>query len=195
MEGLSLMQIYDLTIFKNIFYVTHDRLNNASFRQKLDAISKNIFITQDLLELVFQDTSIFDAQNPVIRSLLKKLDISKKDATSDLVEKTTRPWADDTLQKRFDALKLTNLILIKPTAMTYHHRHHYHHLITLSHHCHCHDQQSRCLITLFHHHHHHHHHHLITLFHHHYHHHHQLILIHCYDHHLMFHHHNNSMEQ
>ena len=25
------------------FYVTHDRLNNTSFRQKLDLISKNIF--------------------------------------------------------------------------------------------------------------------------------------------------------
>ena len=34
-------------------YVTCDRLNNASFRQKLDPISKNIFRTKNPLELVF----------------------------------------------------------------------------------------------------------------------------------------------
>ena len=34
-------------------YVTRDRLNNASLRQKLDPISKNIFRWQNPLELVF----------------------------------------------------------------------------------------------------------------------------------------------
>ena len=35
-------------------YVTRDRLNNASFRQKLDPIAKNIFRMQNPLELVFK---------------------------------------------------------------------------------------------------------------------------------------------
>ena len=56
-------------------YVTQDRLNNASFRQKLDPISKNIFKRQNPIELVFKDISTFDAQNPKIGSLIKELDI------------------------------------------------------------------------------------------------------------------------
>ena len=44
-----------------IIYVTRDRLNNASFRQKLDPISKNIFRRQNPLELVFKDISTVDA--------------------------------------------------------------------------------------------------------------------------------------
>ena len=43
--------------------VTRDRLNNASFRQKLDPIAKNIFSRENPLELVFKDISTFDAQN------------------------------------------------------------------------------------------------------------------------------------
>ena len=56
-------------------YITGDRLNNASFRQKLNPISKNIFRSQNPVELVFEDISTFDAQNPVVRSLLRELDI------------------------------------------------------------------------------------------------------------------------
>ena len=59
-------------------YVTRDRFNNASFRQKPDPISENIFGRQNLLELVFQDISTFNAQNPVVGSLLRELDIGKK---------------------------------------------------------------------------------------------------------------------
>ena len=47
-------------------YVMRDRLNNASFRQKLDPISKNILRRQNPLELVFEDIFTFDAQNPVV---------------------------------------------------------------------------------------------------------------------------------
>ena len=36
-------------------YVTRDRINNASFRQKLDPISKNVLRRQKPLELVFED--------------------------------------------------------------------------------------------------------------------------------------------
>ena len=36
-------------------YVTRDRINKASFRQKLDLISQNIIRRQNHLELVFKD--------------------------------------------------------------------------------------------------------------------------------------------
>ena len=50
-------------------YVTRDRINDASFRQKLDLISKNILRRQNPLELVFEDISAFDAENPIVGSL------------------------------------------------------------------------------------------------------------------------------
>ena len=59
-------------------YVTRDRINNASFKQKLDLIGKNILGRQNPLELVFEDTSTFDAENPIIGSLLRELDVKKK---------------------------------------------------------------------------------------------------------------------
>ena len=59
-------------------HVTWDRLNNASFRQKLDPIAKNIFHRQNPLELVFKDISTFDAPNSIVGSLLDELDIGKK---------------------------------------------------------------------------------------------------------------------
>ena len=67
-------------------YVEKDRINNASFRQKLDPISKNIRRKQNPIELVFEDISTFDAENPIVSSLSRKLDVSKKDVTSDLVK-------------------------------------------------------------------------------------------------------------
>ena len=51
-------------------YVTRDRNNNASFRQKLDPIVKNIWRRQNPLELAFEDISTFDVENPIIGSLL-----------------------------------------------------------------------------------------------------------------------------
>ena len=58
-------------------YVTRDRINDASFRQKLDPISKNILRRQNPLELVFEDISTFDAENPIVGSLLSEIDIKK----------------------------------------------------------------------------------------------------------------------
>ena len=58
-------------------FVTRDRINKASFRQKLDPISKNILRRQNPLELVFEDISTFDAENPVVGSLLREIDIKK----------------------------------------------------------------------------------------------------------------------
>ena len=51
-------------------YVTHGRINNASFRQNLDPIGKNILRKRNPLELVFEDISTFDAENPITGSLL-----------------------------------------------------------------------------------------------------------------------------
>ena len=55
-------------------YVTRDRINDASFRQKLDPMSKNIVRRQDPLELVFEDITTFDAENPIVGPLLREID-------------------------------------------------------------------------------------------------------------------------
>ena len=59
-------------------YVTHDRINNASFRQKLDLTENNVFSRKNPLELIFTNISTFDAQNSIIALLLKELDLGKK---------------------------------------------------------------------------------------------------------------------
>ena len=59
-------------------YTTKDGINNASFRQKLDPISKNILRGQNPLELFFKDISTFDAESPIVGSLLKKARCWKK---------------------------------------------------------------------------------------------------------------------
>ena len=59
-------------------YVTRDRINDASFRQRLDPIGKNILRRQNPLELVFENISNFDAENPIVGSLLREIDIKKK---------------------------------------------------------------------------------------------------------------------
>ena len=58
-------------------YVTRDITNDASFRQKLDTISDNILRKQKLLHLVFEDISTFDAENPIVESLLREIDLKK----------------------------------------------------------------------------------------------------------------------
>ena len=55
--------------------VTRDRINDASFRQRLDPINKNVLRRQNPLELVFEDISTFDAENPIVGSLLREIDI------------------------------------------------------------------------------------------------------------------------
>ena len=59
-------------------YVTTARINNASFWQKLDPISKNILWRQNTLELVFEDICTFDSENPIVGSLLRELDVGEK---------------------------------------------------------------------------------------------------------------------
>ena len=66
-------------------YVTRDRINNASFRQKLDPISKNILRRQNPLELVFEDLSTFYAEKPIVGGLLREIDIKKKQSDNDFI--------------------------------------------------------------------------------------------------------------
>ena len=51
-------------------YVTKDRIDKASFKQKLDPIKNNILRRQNPLEIVFEDISFFDVENPIVGSLL-----------------------------------------------------------------------------------------------------------------------------
>ena len=61
----------------NNHYVTRDKISDASFRQRLDPISKNILRRQNPLELAFEDISTFDAENSIVGSLLREIDIKK----------------------------------------------------------------------------------------------------------------------
>ena len=67
-------------------YDTRDRTNDESSRQKLDPISKNILRRQNPLELVFEDISTFDAENPIVGSLLREIDTKKKQSDSDFIK-------------------------------------------------------------------------------------------------------------
>ena len=80
-------------------YVTRDEINNAGFRQKLDPISKNILRRQNPIELVFEDISTFDAENLVVGSSLKELDIGKKDVASELIKNAPGPPGVDLLSR------------------------------------------------------------------------------------------------
>ena len=65
-----------LRVFKLILTI-RDRINDVRFRQRLDPINKNIFRRHNPLELVFEDISTFDAENPIVGSLLREIDIKK----------------------------------------------------------------------------------------------------------------------
>ena len=90
-------------------YVTKGRLNNASFRPKPDPISKNILRRQNPLEFVLEDISTFDAKNPIVGSLLRELDVRKKDVASHLIEIAREPpGLDFTIQNRLNKLNERN---------------------------------------------------------------------------------------
>ena len=67
-------------------YVTRDRINDESSRQKLDPISKNVLRRQNPLGLVFEDISTFDAESPIVGSLLREIDTNKKQSDSDFIK-------------------------------------------------------------------------------------------------------------
>lgn len=66
--------------------MTKERFNSASFRQKLDPISKSIIRRQNPLD----DILTFDAENPILGLLLSGLDFNKKDLASELIKKAPR---------------------------------------------------------------------------------------------------------
>ena len=73
-------------------YVTRDRINDVSFRQKLDPISKNI------LE--------FDAENPISGSLLREIDVNKKQSDSDFIKSLpNHPGKKVQIQKKLNRLR------------------------------------------------------------------------------------------
>ena len=53
----------------------------------VDPIEKNVWKKENALELLFKDVSNFDAENPVIGSLLRKIDVGKKDTLSNFLKK------------------------------------------------------------------------------------------------------------
>ena len=67
-------------------YVTRRKHNKASFKRKLDPMEKNVWRKENHPELLFKDVSNFDAQNLVIGSLIREIDIGKKDTLSKLLE-------------------------------------------------------------------------------------------------------------
>ena len=72
-------------------YVTRDGINNASFRQKLDPIKRDILRRQIHSNFVFEDILTFDAENPIVEYLLRDLDRGKKLTAGDLVKKAPGP--------------------------------------------------------------------------------------------------------
>ena len=89
-------------------YVTRDRINNASFRQKY-SISKSTLRRQNPLELVFEDVSTLDAENPIVGSLLREIAIKKRQSNSDFIRSLpSHPGKEFEIQKSLDKLRGTN---------------------------------------------------------------------------------------
>ena len=87
-EELHMIQIYHQKKYRNIFLqllislrvfkltsftAWQEAINNASFQQKHDPISKNILWRQNPLEIAIEDISTFDAENLIVGSLLREL--------------------------------------------------------------------------------------------------------------------------
>ena len=91
------------------YYVTRDRINDASFRQRLDPISKNILRRYLHLFTVFEDISKFDTENPIVGSLLREIDINKKQSDSDFIKSLpSHPGKEFEIQKKLDRLRGKN---------------------------------------------------------------------------------------
>ena len=58
------------------------------------------------MELVFEDISTFDAENPIVCSLLREIDIKEKQWNSDFITSfPSQPGKEFEIQKRFDRLR------------------------------------------------------------------------------------------
>ena len=87
-------------------YVTKVRINDASFRQKLDPTSKNIIRRQNPLELVFEDVSTFDVESPIVGSLLREINLNKKQTDSDFIKSLpSQNGKEFEVKKRLDRLR------------------------------------------------------------------------------------------
>ena len=61
---------------------------------------------QNSLEFVFEDTSKFDAENPIVGSLLKELHVGFKEIAGKLIKKAPRPpGVDFAVRKKLEKLK------------------------------------------------------------------------------------------
>ena len=98
----------------------------------VDPISKNIIRNENPL---FKDISTFDALNPVIGSLLRKIDIGQKDVLSKILGKVPNP-RDIKVRGRLDKLRNFNNNTDNNSSSNnnnnnnniFHHHHlHYHH--------------------------------------------------------------------
>ena len=79
---------------------------NTNFKQKLDLIAKNILRRQNPPELVFQDISTFDAENPIVGSPLQEHNVGKNDMASHLIKKAPQPpGIDFIIQNRLNMLR------------------------------------------------------------------------------------------
>ena len=86
--------------------MTRGRHNQTSFRRKLDLIEKSVWRTENPLALLLKDVANFDAQNPIIGSLLREIDFGKNKTKSSLL--STAPDINDTiLLHRFKKFKET----------------------------------------------------------------------------------------
>ena len=95
------------SIQTDINHYVRDGINNASFRQRLDPISKNILRRQNPLDLVFEDISTFDAENRIVGRLLREIDIKKKQSDSDFIKSLpSHPGKEFEIQKRLDNLRV-----------------------------------------------------------------------------------------
>ena len=58
------------------------------------------------MELVFEDISTFDAENPKVGSLLRQIDLNKKLTNSDFIKSVpSHPGKEFEIKKRLDRLR------------------------------------------------------------------------------------------
>ena len=61
---------------------------------------------QNPLEIVFEEISTFDAENPIVASLLREIDPNKKQTDSDFIKSLpSHPGKEFEIQKRIDRLR------------------------------------------------------------------------------------------
>ena len=87
-------------------YITRDRINNASFRQKLYPISEKYIEKTKPSSACFSKYFYLWCGNPIVGSLLWELDVGKKDLASNLIKKAPQPpGIDFILQNRLNKLQ------------------------------------------------------------------------------------------